>query len=145
MTRISRLPVKDKVMDKILFLLFETLGKRFDKEEFFEVIYDLLSPTEKVMIAKRVAIIFLLMKKIDYLNISNVLKVSPSTIAKFHFIMERSKGITKALNSIVRNEKITNFLEELWLEFRGPGTYGVNWSSAWKTKIALQKRKIHGI
>lgn len=145
MTRISHRPVSKKVMEKILLLLFETLGNKFDKEEFSEITYELLSPTEKIMIAKRVAIIFLLMKQIDYYNISDVLKVSPSTIAKFHLIMTRGKGIVKALQSMVRNEKIANFLEELWLEFRGPGTYGVNWSNAWKHKIALQKRKVRGI
>ncbi len=132
-------------MEKILLLLFETLGKRSDKDEFFGIINDLLSPTEKVMVAKRIAIIYLLMKNVNYSNICNVLKVSPSTVNKFHYIKSQSKGIVKSLRSMVRNEKIAYFLEDLWLEFRGPGTYGVNWSSAWKQKFELQRKKTQGI
>jgi hypothetical protein len=145
MTRISRNPVKEKVLDKMFYLLFETLGNKYDQEEFSQVIYELLSPTERIMIAKRVAIIFLLMKDIDYFSISQVLKVSSSTIANYHTVLLSSKGVVESLKSIVRNEKVANFLEETWLEFSRPGKPGVNWSNAWKTKNELERKKREGI
>ncbi|PIV11207.1 hypothetical protein COS50_01445, partial [Candidatus Roizmanbacteria bacterium CG03_land_8_20_14_0_80_35_26] len=130
MTRISKFPVQDNVLEKLFDLLFEVLGNQEDQEEFSKVIYDLLSPTERIMVAKRVAIVYLLMKKIDYYNISDVLKVTPNTIAKFQAIRKKSKGIVKSLKHIVRNEKIANFFEKLFLEIYRPGVYGVNWKSA---------------
>ncbi|PIV11245.1 hypothetical protein COY13_02055 [Candidatus Roizmanbacteria bacterium CG_4_10_14_0_2_um_filter_36_35] len=145
MTRISRLPVSDKVLEKLFDLFFEAVGKQTEEEEFSQVIYDLLSPTERIMIAKRVAIIYLLMKKIDYFNISDVLKVTPNTIAKFQMIRKNSKGIVRSLKNIVRNEKIANFFEKLFLEIYRPGVYGVNWKSAWKHKIDYERRKRRGI
>ena len=145
MTRISRRPVKDHVIERIYELFFEAVGKKTKKQEFLEVIHDLLSPTERIMIAKRVTIIFLLMKKIDYQTISDVVKVSPSTIAKFQIIMENSKGIVKALQKILLNDKLVNILDEVILAFKGPGMHGTNWSSAWQRKNELERRKAEGI
>ena len=145
MTRISRRPVKDHVIERIYELFFEAVGKKTKKQEFLEVIHDLLSPTERIMIAKRVTIIFLLMKKIDYQTISDVVKVSPSTIAKFQIIMENSKGIVKTLQKILLNDKLVNILDEVILAFKGPGVHGTNWSSAWQRKNELERRRAEGI
>ena len=145
MTRISRRPVKDHVIERIYELFFEAVGKKTKKQEFLEVIHDLLSPTERIMIAKRVTIIFLLMKKIDYQTISDVVKVSPSTIAKFQIIMENSKGIVKTLQKILLNDKLVNILDEVILAFKGPGMHGTNWSSAWQRKNELERRRAEGI
>ena len=145
MTRISRRPVKDHVIERIYELFFEAVGKKTKKQEFLEVIHDLLSPTERIMIAKRVTIIFLLMKKIDYQTISDVVKVSPSTIAKFQIIMENSKGIVKALQKILLNDKLVNILDEVILAFKGPGMHGTNWTSARQRKNELERRKAEGI
>lgn len=145
MTNISKRKVKEDIREKIFQLLFEAFGNIADREEFTGIIHDILSPTERIMIAKRVTIIFLLMKEIDHQMISDVLKVSLTTVAKFQFIMENSKGIVEALRGLVRNEKIAHFFEEIWLEFRGPGVPGVNWKSAWQSKIAFENKKTRGI
>lgn len=145
MTRISRRPVKSDVMERIFELFFQAIGKKSKKDDFFAVISDILSPTEKVMIAKRVTIIFLLMKKIDYQTISEVVKVASGTIAKFQIIMENSKGIVKSLQSSLLNDKLINILDEFMLSFKGPGMHGTNWTSAWKRKNELERRKSQGI
>ena len=145
MTRISRIPVDDEVLEKLYLLMYEVVSSIDEEEEFSAIINELLSPTEKIMVAKRVAIIYLLMKKIDYFNISNVLKVSSTTIAKFHSIMVERKAIKNVLKGIVGNEKVKDFLEKLYIDLRGPGTYGVNWKSAWRRKIDYEKRKTRGI
>ncbi|MFH0979415.1 MAG: Trp family transcriptional regulator [Candidatus Roizmanbacteria bacterium] len=145
MTRISRLQVDDEVLEKLYLLMFEVVGSMDEEEEFSEIINELLSPTEKIMVAKRVAIIYMLMKKIDYSTISNVLKVSSTTIAKFHSIMMEGKAIKNALKGIVGSEKIKDFFDKLFIDLRGPGTYGVNWKSAWKQKIDYEKHRARGI
>jgi uncharacterized protein YerC len=145
MTRISRFPLNEKVLEKLFDLFFEIVGRKKNKEEFLKTIYDLLSPVERIMIAKRIAIIYLLLKKIDYVTICDVLKVSPSTVAKFNLLMEKSDGIVPAFKEILTNEKVKIFLEDLFLALYGPGTPGVDWHSAWKDKLDLKRRKEIGI
>ena len=66
MTRISKHPLSERVYEKLFILLFEVMAKKTNKDDFNKVLFELLSPVERIMIAKRVIIIFLLMKKIDY-------------------------------------------------------------------------------
>ena len=146
MTRISRFPVEDKVLKKLYVIMFIVVSSMDEEEEFTQIINELLSPTEKIMVAKRVAIIYLLMKKIDYLNISSVLKVSSSTIAKFNLMINKRKAITNSLKAIIGSEKLKDFFEKLFIDLQGqPGTYGVDWKSAWQRKIYYEKKKSQGI
>ena len=145
MTRISQYPINSNLSTKLFDLFFEVVGKKNNSEEFKNTIIDLLSPTERIMIAKRIAIIYLLLKKVDYITIADVLKVSSSTIGKFQLIIENSVGIVPTFKKLLRNERISQFLEEIYLAFRGPGVPGVNWSSAWKQKLELERKKQQGI
>ena len=111
MTRISKYRVEEKVLEKLYKLMFEIISNMDEEERFTGIVNELLSSTEKIMIAKRVAIIYLLMKKIDYIIISDVLKVSSATISKFHSIMNKGKEIKNILEGIIGNEKIKDFFE----------------------------------
>ncbi len=145
MPPISKFKVEDQVLEKLFKLLFEVVGKSENQSEFEKIMHDVLSPVERVMIAKRIAIIYLLTKNIDYLTICEVLKVSAATVAKFRHITDNSQGIIPTLNKILRNDKIKEFLEEFWLLIRGPGVPGVNWSAAWKHKLEFERKKSQGI
>lgn len=145
MVRISRFKLRREVLEKLFDLFFEVVGKKGDREEFRKVIIDLLSPAERIMIAKRVAIIYLLLKQIDYYNICNVLKISPSTVAKFSLLMEKSQGIVPTFKKIVTKEKVGEFLEEVFNTLFAPGVPGINWKAAWERKIDLERRKTFGI
>ena len=143
MTRISKYRVEDRVLKKLYSLMFEVVSNMDEEARFTGIMNELLSPTEKIIIAKRVSIVYLLMKNIDYLVISDVLKVSSRTIAKFHSIMVDGKEIKNILEGLIGNEKIKDFFEELF--FREPGTYGVNWKSAWRQKFEIERKKQRGI
>ena len=145
MVRISRFRLSNEVYDKLFVLLFEVIGKRRNKKEFNDILFDLLSPVERIMIAKRVVIIYLLMKEIDYRDICQVLKVSNGTVSKFRLIMEKSQGIVPALKSILKEEKVILFIEELFNDLFPPGKYGVNWKAAWERRIYLERKKRLGI
>ena len=88
MTRISKRILKERVLLKLYSLFFEIMSQYNNKENFLSLIEDILSPTEKIMITKRVAVIYLLIKGVDYRDISEVLKVSTGTVvlyaAKFY-------------------------------------------------------------
>ncbi len=143
--RNSKFPLSDQVLEKLFDLFFEIVGKKSTKDEFRSTVVDLLSPAERIMLAKRVAIIYLLFKKIDYYNICTVLKVSPATVAKYSFLMEKSQGIVPTFKRIIKIEKIGLFLEELFNTLYHPGVPGINWKAAWENKIALEKKKTYGI
>lgn len=145
MARISQYLLDEEKLKKLFNLFFEVVGKRDDQEEFNKVIADLLSPIERIMIAKRIAIIYLLLKKINQQNICQVLKVSSSTVAKFSLLMEKSIGIVPTFKSLIRNEKLKEFLEDIVDSFFEPGIPGVNWTAAWERKIEKEKKKTYGI
>lgn len=145
MVRISPYKIKPEAYEKVFAVFYEVIGKKKDKEEFNQIFKELLSLSERIMIVKRIAIIFLLMKNIDYRNICEVLQVSNGTVSKYRMLMENSQGIVHSLNEFVKMENISLVFEELFYEIFAPGVYGIDWSAAWKNKISLQRKKKEGI
>lgn len=145
MARISKYKLQSRVLDKLFILFFEIVGNKHNKEEFQKTLVDLLSPVERIMIAKRIAIVYLLLKKIDYLTICDVLKVSPGTIAKFSLLMEKSEGVVPTFKNVLRNEKIGEFLDDLFNNLFPPGRYGANWKAAWQRKFESERLKAEGV
>ena len=64
MTRISRYKLKERVYEKMFQLLFEVMTSSREKHEFNKLLKDILSPTERIMIAKRVVLLYLLLQKL---------------------------------------------------------------------------------
>lgn len=144
MPPVSKIRIEDNVLDKLMGLLFEILGKNNNKTEFECIMKEILSKSEHLMIVKRIAIIYLLTKNIDYKLICHVLKVSPATVCKFKLINENAEQ-SKIIKKIINNEKVKTYLEELWLSFTGPGVPGFNWKDKWKQKNELERKKQTGI
>jgi Trp operon repressor len=146
MVQISRNKLPDEIVAKLFLLFFETVGNKNNSKEFQIVINDLFSTTEQTMIIKRVAIIYLLLKGIEIRIIAETLKVSPATVCKFSLLTKKSDGIINYLNKILKKQKISEFFEDILYElFSRPGTYGINWSSAWKEKFKRDERKRTGL
>ncbi len=145
MVRNSRFVLSDQLLEKLFDLFFEIVGNKSSKDEFRKIFVDLLTPAERIMLAKRVAVIYLLLKKIEYYNICDRLKVSPTTVAKYSLLMEKSEGIVPTFKQLVRIDKVKIFLEEIFNNIFAPGKYGVNWKIAWENKINLEKKKTFGI
>lgn len=146
MVQISRGKLSEELLFKIFELFFQIVGKKNKKEEFLAVIEDLFSPVERIMIAKRIAIIYLLLKKVNPTTICQVLKVSSSTVAKYSVFIDKSVGITNEFKKLLKKEKIATFLEDLYNDFFNyPGRPGINWSASWKIKNQRDKERQLGI
>lgn len=145
MVQISRRKLDARVYQKIFSLFFEVVGKRQNRRNFEEVIRDLLSRTERMMIAKRIAIIYLLMKDIDTNTICKILKVTRATVAKFKFVIESNEQANPAFKKILRNERIADLFVDIFDELFAPGVPGVNWKSAWQRRIDRERKKQTGI
>jgi len=145
MIRISYLKIRGEDYEKIFSIFYKVLGETKDKDEFSKILFDLLTPAERIMIIKRIAIIYLLLKDIEYRTICEVLKVSNGTVSKYKLLMENSAGIVPVLKKMIRNEKIWLFFEDIFSQIFYPGRPGINWKAAWETKIALERKKERGL
>lgn len=145
MVQISHHPLKEHIWEKLFHLFFEVIGKKSDKEEFKKIVFDLLSHTERVMIAKRIAIIYLLLKNIDQKTICKVLRVSSSTVSKFSLLFHTSQGIKPFLMRIIKNEKMYMFVLEFFEALFPPGTPGTNWKAGWERRKELSRLKNEGL
>lgn len=145
MVRNSRFVLSNNLLEKIFDLFAEVMGNTSSKDEFKKIFFDLFTPAERIMMAKRVAIIYLLMKKIEYYNICDRLKVSSATVSKIALLMEKSEGIVPIFKQIVKIDKVKIFLEEVFNNIFAPGKVGVNWKIAWENKNKLENKKTFGI
>src|SRR3989339_311368 len=99
MAQISKRYIDQTMMSRINELLFDLLLTLSDKKEVNEVLNELLTSTEKIMIAKRVACFYLLIKKVPIREIEDTLKISTCTITYFKHYLDRSTVIKDILSA----------------------------------------------
>ncbi|NIT04611.1 helix-turn-helix domain-containing protein [Candidatus Saccharibacteria bacterium] len=86
---------------KIRHAFSQSLAKISSEKEMERYIFDLLTPTEQIMLAKRLAIAALLVRGLSYQEISKRLKVSTSTVARVNLWLRASgAGYRRAVESI---------------------------------------------
>ena len=139
MAQISRRYLSKKILRELESIFITSFSAVNSKRELTNLLHDLLTPTEKIILTKRLAIALMLKKKYDYEIIKETIKVSQGTIALVNQKIKFSgKGYHKVLNKIIQNQKIIealNKLEDIILSTltlgRGKGT------SVWR---AIQRR-----
>jgi len=113
MTQVSKYPISKKVADRIFEVFLKTLVEIKSNKEADEFISDLLTPTEKIMLAKRLAIAFLLEKNYDYRTIQKIIRVSAPTITSVNNARKYgSEGYKKLVEKIIKEEKLISFFDE---------------------------------
>jgi len=111
MAQVSKYPIPEKIYQRILEIFLKTLMRLKNKKDAEEFINDLLTPTEKVMLTKRLAIAFLLERKYDYRTIAKILRVSLPTIGSVSLTRKYGgKGYQKMINQLLREEAVKDFL-----------------------------------
>lgn len=123
MVRVSKRFVPQEVMMKLYNLVFQVVSHSTGKERFFNIFEDIFSPTEKMMIAKRVAIIYLLIKGIEQKIIADKIKVSTATVSKYAILFHKQNSpLTQLLQYMIKKEKVLDFLEDIFADiFIQPG------------------------
>ncbi len=144
MVHLSRKPIDKTKLIKLYQLLFEITSSTHDKDEFIELVKDILSSSEQIMVAKRIAIIYLLMKGLDQTIIAEYLGVSRATVAKFCLLFaEKESQLIAIITSVLRKEKISHFFEDLFADiFIQPGVKLGHWKSYWQHKQRQDERKM---
>ena len=112
MPHVSRRRLNQETFDKIFQKLISVLEYAQRKNKFTSVLEEILTATEKIMLAKRVAIVLLLLGDIPQHRISEALIVSPTTVSKMSLQVEMGKY--DSIKNISKKEKID--LEKIiWL------------------------------
>ncbi len=145
MARVSKFKIRDSVFITIFDLFFEVVGKNYSRSEFKHLIKDLFSPVERVMIAKRIGIIYLLLKGIDQRSISDTLKVSTATVSRYNIITDQNDDIRKIFQNALKNRKKALASMEIFNALFPSGYYGVNWSSAKRREFEIAREKSEGL
>ncbi|MEK7505309.1 MAG: hypothetical protein AAB597_00210 [Patescibacteria group bacterium] len=85
---------KNKLRDSILSRLdkeFNSVIKQASPKIRAAIMSEILTPTEKIMFAKRLLLILMLRKKVPDFTITRLLQMSPSTVARFSLKAESGK------------------------------------------------------
>lgn len=102
-----------KIEGQIYETLWEAISQLKDKNDIQIFLNDLLSPVERIVLAKRLAIAVLLLKSTDYETIKNLLKVSGETISKVSIILKMNGGYKLAINKIALTEAGREFWQDI--------------------------------
>lgn len=103
MPQVSRRKLDKEVKQKIYESFYKALGLLGEKDAKYFV-NDLLTPTEKIMIAKRFAIAILLSQEWSYDAIRETLKVTQTTISSVSRVLTFSTGLKLAIVKLAKSE-----------------------------------------
>lgn len=115
MSQVSRRFI-DKELESYIFKNFvKAIAKLKDLGQIQDFIGDLLSPIEKIMLIKRLAIAVMLTKGYTYEQIDHTLKVSSPTIKNVSFALKfgTRNGYHKVVREIIENQKREEFFDKV--------------------------------
>lgn len=110
MSQLSKIPVRRDLEEQMFDLFSSTIIAMKDKGELEAFLSDLLSPIEKMMLAKRLSIALMLEKEYTYPVIGKTLRVTPTTIASVSMQLRYAgKGYKKIVERILADESFEDF------------------------------------
>ncbi len=113
MAQISKKYLSEDIQNKISGTLLEAVSQVKGRQDTQLFLNDLLTPTERVVLAKRLAIAVLLIKGWGYEPIQNFLKVSSDTVGKVSQIVKNNRGYRKIVERMLRTEAGREFWQDV--------------------------------
>lgn len=111
---VSKYPLEERVKKRVYEIFLQTLADLKSSKEIEGFLEEFLTPTEKIMLAKRLSIAVLLAKNYDARTISKTLKVSLTTITSINRWIKHQKGyFSRIVEEILRKEKSEEFQNNL--------------------------------
>lgn len=99
--QVSKKGVSKKISERIFGALYQVMADTRKSEDVKMLFEDILSDTERTVLAKRLGIVMYLKQGMSYDHIRSELKVSSATIASVQKWMEQGgKGLDMALRRI---------------------------------------------
>ena len=114
MAQISRLPLPKALEQQMYELFYKSLADLNSGHDIESFLDDLLTPTEKVMLAKRLAIAFLLDKGYNQRTVHTMMKVSLTTVNSINYwLKNKGDGYRKVIAMVRKAEKWQQFITRL--------------------------------
>lgn len=114
MTQVSRRPLSESIRKKVFSIFFTALASLSTASDIKKFLFDLLSPTEQTMLAKRLSIAILLEKGYSYETIKDILSVSQETIARVNLALQyRGEGYKIVTRNALNDEKLEELLRKV--------------------------------
>lgn len=141
MTQVSKYPVSKDVYERCWEIFTKTLIGIKNSKDADEIVSDLLTPTERIMLTKRLAIAFLLTEGYEYREIIKLLKVSFQTISSVNNSLQYgNNGYKRAVSRIKKDERLMEIINKTAQALISPATVGKG-SGTWRyLKQELQKK-----
>lgn len=115
MPHVSRRKLKKNIEENLTATLELVLARLTKEEEIKGFLLSLLSPTERLMIAKRLAVAVLLKEGLPDTHISSTLYVTRDTVSRMRLFLEaRGQGYDFALQKL-QDEKLMRDLKKVLL------------------------------
>ncbi len=114
MTQVSRRYLPPKVSRQIFDIFLSILTSLPSPNVTSHFIEDLLSPTEQIMLGKRLAIAYMMRKGYTQRQICNILKVSLATVSKVSLRLKvENNGFTIVIDRMLRVQRVSDFFGKL--------------------------------
>ena len=132
MPQVSKYPISKDVYERIFDVFLKTLAGLKTKKQVSGFLKEFLTPTEQVMLAKRLAIAFLITKGYSYREIANILRVSVSTIGFASLDLKDGENYKKVIDKVLKNEEVDEFIENVGEKVAALFSVGGSKSGAWR-------------
>lgn len=116
MPQVSRKKLPYKTLQQILNSLVYVLADTKNQRQMVDFINAFLTSTEKVMLAKRLAIVFLLSERVGEIKIAETLSVTQPTVSRIKLWYETKGSGYKIAIDKLRKQKLLKDLKLLALE-----------------------------
>jgi uncharacterized protein YerC len=143
MSQVSRRYLSPKTEAQIFDIFIESFASLSSMDKATSFLYDLLSPVEQVMLGKRLAIAYMLLKGRSQRDVADTLKVSQSTVNKVNASLKTGTGYKDIISHMLKKEAVVAFFDKLEekLDHLLPPK-GASWSEHYKnTATSRAKRK----
>ena len=110
MTQVSKYPLRKEIQERMFDVFLDSIALVKTREQVRKLLDDVLSPSERTMLAKRLSIALLLYKGSDQRAICNTLKVSLGTVSRVSVALQKgSGGYAMVLSAIMKNDGLREY------------------------------------
>lgn len=114
MTQVSKIPLRKEIEKRMFDIFLDSIATVRTKRQAENFLSDWLSPTERIMLAKRLSVALLLTKQYDQRSIAKLLRVGLETVNKVNKVLNHgSGGYGMIVGTFLREEKSNVFWEKI--------------------------------
>ena len=114
MSQISQRKMDENIQAMMFQMFLGSFSKCKDQGEVANYLGDILTETEAIVLAKRLAIALMLTKGYNYNQICDLLKVTPPTISKVKtWLSMKGDGFRTVLSAVIEDPDTQEFWEGL--------------------------------